>query len=626
MSAVVERAHTIAPVRHGLTLAALGVVYGDLGTSPLYAVNICFDGPASVSEPRVFGTLSLIAWALILVVTLKYVIVLLRADNRGEGGIIALMALALRAARSHKYRWMLPLGLLGAAMFYGDGVLTPAISVLAAVEGLTVAEPAIEPYLVPFALVLLIALFLVQRHGTSRVGAFFGPIIAVWFATIGLLGLRQIVLFPGIVRALDPIYGIRLLLSEPGRDTILIGAVVLAVTGAEALYADMGHFGPGPIKRAWLRFVFPALLLNYFGQGALLLADPDASGNPFFLLAPHWAVYPLVALASAAAVIASQAVITGAFSLTRQAVQLGYLPRLLILHTSEHEVGQVYVPVVNTILLLAVAATVVTFRSSEALAAGYGLAVIGTMLITTVLAVVYLRLGAGWKLWKLLPLFGFFALIDVAFLGVNLLKIPEGGWFPLTIGGIAYAGMMIWVWGRKRIAAQQATDDPSLADFLATFQTDWPRRVPGTGVYMTVRTDRAPAALRHKLRLSKVLHQRNVLMTVRTEDVPRIADADRLDIRHLEQNFHSVTISYGFFEEPNIPHALDLCRDAGLPFDLTETTFYIGRQKLVLKPGTGLALLAKRIFARQMRLALDATEFFHIPVDRVVEIGGQIEL
>jgi KUP system potassium uptake protein len=626
MEAVVGRLHAAAPIRRNLTIAALGIVYGDLGTSPLYAVHMCFENAASVTEPRVFGVLSLVTWALLLVVTVKYVLVLLRADNAGEGGIVALTALALHAASARHRRWILPLGLFGAALFYGDGVLTPAISVLSAVEGLKVGTPAIEPYIIPLALALLVVLFLVQRHGTDRVGSFFGPVIGVWFTTIGVLGLLEIIQRPTIFKALDPRYAINLILTEPGHDAVLFGAVVLSVTGAEALYADMGHFGVEPIRRAWLRFVFPALLLNYFGQGTLLLADPTASDNPFFLLAPSWAVYPLVVLAAAATVIASQAVITGAFSLTRQAVQLGYLPRMQILHTSEHEVGQIYVPAVNFVLLVAVAGTVLSFRSSDALGAAYGLAVTGTMAVTTVLAFIYLLFGAGWSLWRLVPLFVLFALIDSAFLGVNILKIPEGGWFPLVLGGIAYAAMMTWIWGRKRLAAQRAKEGPPIAAFLATFRPDWPPRVPGIGVYMTARTDLAPASMLHKLNLSKVLHARNVLMTVRTEDVPRVDDAERLEIAHLAQNFHTVTVRYGFFEEPHIPHALELCRNAGLPFDMTETTFYIGRQKIVPERRVGPSLLFKRLFVRQSRLALDATEFFRIPVDRVVELGGQVEI
>ena len=444
MSKTAEKPATIG---QNLTLAALGVVYGDLGTSPLYAVHICFEDPSTVNEARVFGTLSLIAWALLLVVTIKYVIVLLRADNQGEGGIIALTALALRATAARHRVWILPMGLFGAALFYGDGVLTPAISVLSAVEGLKVATPLFEPYILPIALAFLIPLFMIQRFGTAKVGRFFGPIVGVWFTTIGLLGLIEIIQRPGILRALDPRYGLALLFAEPEHNSVLIGAVVLAVTGAEALYADMGHFGVAPIRRAWLRLVFPAVLLNYFGQGALMLADPATSANPFFQLAPSWAVVPLVGLAAIATVIASQAVITGAFSLTRQAVQLGYLPRLLVRHTSEHEIGQVYVPAVNTILMLAVAATVLSFRNSDALATAYGLAVTGTMGITTILAFVHFRRGAKWPLWGLVPLFGVFLVVDVVFLGVNLLKIPEGGWFPLVIGAGVFTVMATWIAG-----------------------------------------------------------------------------------------------------------------------------------------------------------------------------------
>jgi KUP system potassium uptake protein len=503
--------------------------------------------------------------------------------------------------------------------------LTPAISMLSAVEGLKIGTPLIEPYVLPVALALLIGLFLIQRHGTGMVGSFFGPIVGVWFATIGLLGLLEIVRRPDILRAFDPRYGIALLLAEPGHDAVLIGAVVLAVTGAEALYADMGHFGRAPVRRAWLRFVFPAVLLNYFGQGALLLADPATAANPFFMLAPGWAAFPLVGLAAAATAIASQAVITGAFSVTRQAVQLGYLPQMLVRHTSEHEIGQVYVPAVNTILLLAVAATVLGFRTSDALAAAYGLAVTGTMGITTILAFVHLRRGAGWPLWGLIPLFGLFLILDITFLGVNLLKVPEGGWFPLVIGGGVFTVMATWVWGRRRIA-RRASEAPRLAEFLQALPADWPPRVPGTGVFMTARNDLAPAALRHKLKLSGVSHERNVVMTVRTVDVPRVDDAKRLEIHHLARNFHTVTVRFGFFEEPDIPHVLDLCRDAGLPIDPDDTTFYIGRQKIVPAPRSGLSWPFKRLFVRLSRLSLDATEFFHIPVERVVEFGGQIEL
>src|SRR5882724_8203206 len=397
-----------------LTIAALGVVYGDIGTSPLYTVKQCFANGAAVTEPRVFGVLSMIAWALTVVVTLKYVIVLRRADNRGEGGILALTVLALRAAGARRARWMLWAGLFGLALFFGDGVLTPSISVLSAVDGLKVATPALDPYVLPLTLVLLIGLFMLQRHGTGRVGGFFGPIIIIWFGTIGVLGLIEITRNPAILKALDPLYAIDLIVTDPAQAFLLLGSVVLAVTGAEALYADMGHFGPAPIRRGWLRFVFPALLLNYFGQGALILANPAAIENPFFLLAPDWAVYPLVALASIATVIASQAVISGAFSLTRQAVQLGYLPRMQVRHTSEQAIGQVYVPAVNWALLVAVVVTVVGFRSSDALGGAYGIAVTGTMTVDTILAFTYFSLVAGWRLWQLIPLFALFLFVDLS--------------------------------------------------------------------------------------------------------------------------------------------------------------------------------------------------------------------
>jgi KUP system potassium uptake protein len=620
--------HTEARAKLGQSLGvtALGVVYGDIGTSPLYTVKQCFENAAGVTEPRVFGVLSLIAWALTLVVTVKYVLVLMRADNRGEGGILALMVLALRAASGRRSRWILWAGLFGAALFYGDGVLTPSISVLSAVEGLKVATPALEPYVVPLTLVLLIALFAVQRRGTGRVGGFFGPIIIVWFISIGLLGLNEIARRPTILWALDPRYAIDLILRDPWQGFVLLGSVVLAVTGAEALYADMGHFGPSPIRRAWLRFVFPALLLNYFGQGALLLGHPGAVENPFFHLAPDWAVYPLVGLASSATVIASQAVITGAFSITRQAVQLGYLPRMQVRHTSEQEIGQVYVPAMNGILLVAVVATVLGFRSSDALGGAYGIAVTGTMTVTTILAFIYLRWGAGWRLWRLIPLFALFLVVDLSFFGANLLKIVDGGWFPLAIAGATYVVMTAWLWGRRRVAVQRASGALPLATLIETLKPDRPARVPGTAIYMTARLENVPAALLHNMKHNKVLHERNVLMTVRTQDVPRLPEAGRLQIDHLGQNFHTVTIHYGFLEEPDIPRALALCRVGGFRFNLMETSFFVGREKIVAKRPSGLLLPFKKLFILLTNVALDATEFFRIPVNRIVELGGQVEL
>jgi len=609
-----------------LAIAALGVVYGDIGTSPLYTVKQCFDGVQSVTMPRVFGVLSLIAWSLTLVVTIKYVIVLMRADNRGEGGILALMVLALRATIRGPNRWVLWAGLFGAALFYGDGVLTPAISVLSAVEGLEVKTPALVPYVIPLTLCLLVALFFAQRRGTGRVGGFFGPVIIVWFTVIGLLGLREIARHPTIMWALNPWYGIDLIRQDPVSGFVLLGAVVLAVTGAEALYADMGHFGRGPIRRAWLRFVFPALLLNYFGQGSLLLAHPEAIQNPFYLLAPEWAVLPLVVLASIATVIASQAVISGAFSLTHQAVQLGFLPRMLVRHTSERERGQVYVPAVNNMLLVAVAATVLGFRSSDALGSAYGIAVTGTMTVTTILAFTHLRRGAHWPLWRLIPIFIVFITVDVSFFSANLLKVADGGWYPLVIAMSLYIMMMTWIWGRGKLARQRASGGMPLEMLIASLRPDRPARVPGTAIYMTAEVNSVPAALLHNMKHNKVLHERTVLMTVQTADVPRMPEANRLEIRHYDQNFHTVRIRYGFAEEPDIPRALAMCRVSGFRFNLMDTSFFVGHEKIVPNRRTRWLMPFKRLFVLLSELALDATEFFRIPVNRVVELGGQVEI
>ena len=616
-------------ISHSLTVAALGVVYGDIGTSPLYAVRQCFARGASVGEPRVFGVLSMIAWALMLVVTLKYVIVLLRADNRGEGGILALTVLALRAAGARRSGWILGAGLFGLALFFGDGVLTPSISVLSAVEGLKVATPALEPYVLPLTLAVLIALFVLQRHGTGRVGGFFGPIIILWFSTIGLLGLIEITRNPAILKALNPDYAIDLILFDPWQAFVLLGSVVLAVTGAEALYADMGHFGPAPIRRGWLRFVFPALLLNYFGQGALLLANPATIENPFFRLAPDWAVYPLVGLASTATVIASQAVISGAFSLTRQAVQLGYLPRMQVRHTSEETIGQVYVPGMNWILLLAVVVTVLGFRSSDALGGAYGVAVTGTMLVDTVLAFTFFRLAAKWQLWQLVPLFMLFLAVDLSLFGANLLKIEEGGWFPLTIGGALFAVMTTWWRGRRLLANLRARDALPLRQFVEGLKPTRPARVAGSAIFMTRDLAHAPVALLHALKHYKVLHERVVMMQVETQDVPHVADEQRLDIDELGKGFYTMRIRYGFMDEPNILRALAQCRVGGFRFNLMDTSFFIGREKLRLRPRPRRPAVGRwrdRLFILMSNNTLDATEFFRIPPNRVVELGGQIEI
>ena len=608
-----------------LTIAALGVVYGDIGTSPLYSLKQCFQASGSVTEPRVFGVLSLIVWALTIVVTAKYVIVLMRADNHGEGGIFALTVLALRATTGRPNRWILIAGLIGGSLFLGDGVLTPAISVMSAIEGLEVGRPELQPFVLPLTLVLLVILFVVQRRGTGRIGGLFGPIMAIWFATIGLLGLFEIARNPAIMAALNPLYGLRLIIADPASGFVLLGSVVLAVTGGEALYADMGHFGPTPIRRAWLRFVFPCLLLNYFGQGALLLVSPEAAQNPFFRLAADWALFPLVVLASIATVIASQAVITGAFSLTQQAVQLGYLPRMEVRQTSE-QLGQVYVPAINRLLLVAVVATVLVFRSSNALGGAYGIAVTGTMIVDTTLAFVYLLLGARWPVWGLIPIFAVFVTVDLSFLGANLLKLFEGGWFPLVIGSLAFTVLMTWIWGRQQLGERRARDALPLSILTETLRSERLVRVSGTAVYLTARIDNVPAALLHNMKHNHVLHERNVLMTVQTADVPRLPEADRLVIRHFDQNFHTVNIRYGFLEEPDIPRALALARVGGFHFNLMDTSFFVGRETVVPGRRSRWAYPFQRLFVRLSALALDATSFFRIPVNRVVELGGRIEV
>jgi KUP system potassium uptake protein len=626
-------AHTAAHTRalretvgHGLILGALGVVYGDIGTSPLYALKQCFDQPASVTPARVYGVLSLIVWSLVIVVTLKYVLVVMRADNRGEGGILALTALALR--RSGRKRWLVAAaGMIGAALFYGDGVITPAISVLSAVEGLKVATPLFEPYVLPIAVALLLALFLMQRHGTAGIGAFFGPVMVVWFAVLAAVGGLQIARNPAILLALNPFYGVDLLFLDPRRGFVLLGSVVLAVTGAEALYADMGHFGRPPIRAAWLRFVFPALLLNYFGQGALLLVDPGAIENPFFRLMPQWGLLPAVALASAATIIASQAVISGAFSLTRQAVQLGYLPRVQVRHTSEAEIGQVYVPRINWFLLLAVLAVVLGFRSSDNLGAAYGIAVTGTMTITTILAFLYMRTTRGWRTWQGIPLFLLFLVVDLGFFAANLVKIEEGGWFPLVVAALVYTVMTSWRRGREHVYRLRSKDALPIKTFVEGLRPDRPTRVPGTAIFMTGNAAVVPGALLHNLKHNKVVHERNVLMTVRTEDIPRVPEENRIEMKELGGNFYTIKLHYGFMDEPDIPRALAQCRmEQLLRFNLMETSFFVGREKIVAKPKPPMARLRNQLFILMTNTMLDATEFFRIPPNRVVELGGQIEI
>jgi len=611
-----------------LTIAALGVVYGDIGTSPLYAVRQSLVDFGDLSEQAILGALSLIVWALVLIVTIKYVIVIMRADNRGEGGLLALTALVLRTARrtQRRYVWIMAAGLVGAALFYGDGVITPAISVLSAVEGLKVATPLFEPYVIPISLVLLTGLFMMQSRGTASVGRLFGPVMLVWFAVLAVLGIWGIAQRPRILLALNPFYGVAVLSDGSWRGVIMLGAVFLAVTGTEALYADMGHFGRTALRTAWLRLVFPALLLNYFGQGALLLGNPLALENPFYRLAPEWGLYPLVVLATAATIIASQAVISGAFSITRQAVQLGYLPRLEVRHTSEQEIGQVYVPHINSGLLVAVIILVLGFRSSDNLGAAYGIAVSGMMAITTGLAFLYMR-RQGWSLSLAVPIFAVFGLVDLMFLGANLLKIVEGGWFPIVVAALVFAVMATWWRGRRMLAEKRARDAMPLREFVTALKADNPTRIAGTAIFMTRNLEHVPLALLHALKHYKVLHKRVVMMQVETEDVPHVPEEQRLEIGELGKGFYTIRLRYGFMDQPNVVRALAQCRIGGLRFNLMETSFVIGREKLRSRPRrTAFWRWRDRLFILMSNNTLDATEFFRIPPNRVVELGGQIEI
>ena len=611
--------------RTWLALGALGVVFGDIGTSPIYTVKLCFLALGRARPLEIDGVLSLIAWALLVVVTLKYVIVIMRADNRGEGGILALTALALRTRRpgARPAGWMLLAGLAGAALFYGDGVITPAISVLSAVEGLKVAAPAFGRLVVPIALVILVALFLVQRFGAGRLGALFGIVTTAWFVTIGVLGAAEIAGDPAILLALNPWCALRLLAADPLAGFALLGAVVLAVTGAEALYADIGQFGKGPIRLAWLGLVFPALLLNYFGQGALLLRDPGAAHDPFFRLAPGWGLYPLVILATAATVIASQAMISGAFSMTQQAVRLGYLPRFAIRHTSEQQPGQIYIPAINAFLMAAVAAVVLIFRSSDTMGAAYGIAVTGTMALTTTLAFVVMTGRDGWSRWTAAAVFGIFLIVDIALFGASSLKIAHGGWVPLAVAALMLTLMYSWLRGAEALVAARWKDAAPLETFLAGLDRDAPERAPGLAVYMVPNDQVVPPALLGNLEHNHVLHERVLLMRVVRLDYPHAPDADRPSIVTLSHGFSRVELRYGFMDQPDIPRALALLRAPAFRFDLRETSFFIGRSRVVLARGGGLWAWRKRLFIVMHRMMLSATEYYLIPSSRVVELGEE---
>ncbi len=612
-----------------LAFAALGVVYGDIGTSPLYAMREAFRPEAGIvpTPGNVLGILSLIFWALILVISVKYLGFVMRADNRGEGGMIALTALVVpRNPGTGKAGILVLLGLFGASLLYGDSMITPAISVLSAVEGLEVATPFFTPYVVPITIVILIGLFVVQRHGTGGIGRVFGPVMLLWFLVLGAMGAAEIARHPAVLAAVSPLHAVRFFTHNRGAAFFVLGSVFLAVTGGEALYADMGHFGKRPIRITWFALVLPALVLNYFGQGALILNDPAAVEHPFFLLAPGWATYPLVALATAATVIASQAVISGAFSLTRQAMQLGYLPRVHIEHTSSREIGQIYIPGVNWLLMFACIGLVAGFRKSTSLANAYGVAVTTDMVFTTLLFAAVARARWGWAWWRVGALAAAFLVVDLAFWGANLEKIPHGGWFPLVVAAVIFAVMTTWKTGRRILSSRMHATTLPFDLFLDDVERRLPPRVPGTAVFMYGNPEGTPPALLHNLVHNKVLHERVVLLTVDTREIPVVAEAERVEVKELGSGFYRVVVRYGFVEEPDIPAALARVDLPGLDLRPMTTSYFLGRETLIPSSKPGMAMWREHLFAVMSRNARTATSFYGLPPNRVVELGAQIEL
>ncbi len=628
-ASMTDREH--ATKLRAMTLGALGVVYGDIGTSPLYTLRECLTqgGGFDLSPGIILGVLSLIFWALIITVTVKYVVFVMRADNQGEGGILALTALALRGMRPghRKTRAVMAIGIVGAALFYGDSVITPAISVLSAVEGLKVVEPVFDEYVIPITVTILIALFVLQNFGTERVGKLFGPVMLVWFAVLAVMGVNQIVQYPAVLGAVWPGHAVEMLLTHGWKGFLLLGAVVLAVTGGEALYADMGHFGRKPIRLAWFALVLPSLLLCYFGQGALLLREPEAIENPFFHLAPDWAQLPLVLLATAATVIAGQAVITGAYSVTLQAMHLRYLPRMEVRHTSEHEKGQIYMPQINWALLIGVLALVLTFKTSSNLAAAYGIAVTGTMVATTLLAYKVARSLGRWPLWQAVLAALVFLSVDAAFFLSNLIKVEDGGWFPLVIGALVFLLMATWRAGREVVRQRLAEDALPLDSLLERLRGGSIQRVPGTAVFLTGNPRGLPPGLLHSLKHYKVLHQRVVLLTVDIEDVPHVPDVERFELKPYSAGFYRLIIHFGFKDEPDIPNALEKKKIPGLPFESMETTYFVSRETLIRsRLAIGLPKWQEPIFIFLSKLSASPSEYFCIPPNRVVELGMQLEI
>ncbi|HEX8138158.1 MAG TPA: potassium transporter Kup [Pyrinomonadaceae bacterium] len=613
-----------------LSLTALGIVYGDIGTSPLYAMRECFHGPHAIAATpdNIFGVLSLIFWALIIIISIKYCIFVLRADNHGEGGILALTALATPIKIvSRSESWVLVvLGIFGAALLYGDGIITPAISVLGAIEGLNVATPLFAPYVVPVTIAIIVALFLIQSRGTAKVGRLFGPVMLVWFIVISGLGIMQVARHPSVVGAFNPVHGVSFFLREGWHGFLVLGTVFLVVTGGEALYADMGHFGKRPIRLVWYTVVLPALLLNYLGQGALLIENPAAAENPFYRLAPAWALYPLIALATAAAIIASQALISGAYSLTMQAIQLGFVPRLRIEHTSSTEMGQIYIPALNWALMIGCITIVVGFGSSSNLAAAYGVAVTATMVITTILLGVVERAKWGWSLPLVVGLSGFFLIIDLAFFGANIVKIPHGGWFPLVVGALIFLVMTTWKKGRRILAARLLSRAHPIEDFLRDIANNPPVRVPGTAVFMNGTATGTPPALMHNLEHNKVLHERVVLLTVKTKQAPYVGPEERVQVESLGHEFYRMIINYGFMEDPDIPKVLEHLEPPAPRFEPMNTTYFLGRETVIAGRHPGMMIWREKLFALMSRNASSATAYFCLPPNRVVELGSQIEI
>ncbi|NTV94580.1 MAG: potassium transporter Kup [Thiobacillus sp.] len=611
-----------------LALGAMGVVFGDIGTSPLYTLKEVFGGHhLALTETNILGILSLVFWSLILVVSLKYVGIMMRADNKGEGGILALLTLAQKQAPlySTARRVLMVLGFTGASLFFGDSLITPAISVLSAVEGLEVGAPVLHPFILPLALGVLLGLFFIQRRGTASIGRLFGPVMLAWFGVLGALGMLGILRNPQVLLAVNPLHALDFFLANGTASFLILGAVVLAITGAEALYADMGHFGRRPIQMVWFAYVLPALVLNYFGQGALLLAEPAAVRNPFYLLAPPWLLYPMIGLATAATVIASQAVISGAFSVTKQVIQMGYAPRLDIRHTSARESGQIYIPFVNWILMVGVILLVLGFQNSSNLAAAYGIAVTGTFAIDTVLVFIVLRMR--WDLFLSATLLGMaaFLCIDLAFFAANAVKIPDGGWFPLAVASVVFLLLVTWKRGREIVLVRLRADGIPLEPFMSSLLTSPPTRVAGTAVFMTADLVNTPAALLHNLKHNKVLHERVVILNVQYADVPYVPAADRMDVRELGPSCYRVAVRYGFMDDIDVPRALAEC-PCGLGFDMMETTFFYSRENLIPTRGEGMAIWREHVFAALARSAASPMTYFRIPANRVIELGTQIEI